>query len=68
MGQTNYYCAGCIASAKCWTGCCGNSYPASKGVCSVSDCSSGGCTDKCPTGMHCVVGADKQLSNWCAFD
>ena len=68
MGQTNYYCAGCQYSAKCWTGCCGNSYAASKNVCSVSDCSAGDCKDICPSGMHCVVGAAKQISNWCEFN
>lgn len=66
-GQTNYYCAGCVASAACWSGCCSTSFPASMNVCAASDCK-GGCTSKCPAGTHCQSGASVMMSNWCQPD
>ncbi|MCC6644653.1 MAG: hypothetical protein IT374_03650 [Polyangiaceae bacterium] len=63
-GQTHYYCAGCVASAACWSGCCSTSYAATKNVCAASDCK-GGCTSKCPSGTHCKDGTSYMMSNWC---
>ncbi len=63
-GHTQYYCAGCVASASCWSGCCSTSYPATKNVCAASDCK-GGCTSKCPKGTHCKSGESLGMSNWC---
>lgn len=66
-GETHYYCAGCVASVECWSGCCSTSYPATMNVCAASDCK-GGCTTKCPKGTHCQAGASVMMSNWCEPD
>jgi len=57
-----YYCEGCNASAKCWSGCCSTSY-GQPYRCAASDCS-GGCI-ACPGGASCQTSS--QASNVCAY-
>ena len=62
--NNRYYCEGCHASAKCWSGCCSQSY-GEPYRCAASDCSSGACT-ACPSGAACIK--SEVASNVCAYD
>jgi hypothetical protein len=60
-----YYCAGCHASANCWSGCCSTS-GGSPYVCSASDCY-GNCI-ACPDGSaSCWDGVDPSQPHYCAY-
>ncbi|HQK18043.1 MAG TPA: hypothetical protein PLJ27_11330 [Polyangiaceae bacterium] len=62
--NNRYYCEGCQASAKCWSGCCSESFMPIR-RCAASDCSTGACVG-CPQGTSCVTSS--VASNVCTYD
>jgi hypothetical protein len=61
----HWFCAGCVASPSCWSGCCSTTF-APTYLCSASNCQ-GVCNDAiCPPGSHCVDGLPNS-SDYCAY-